>query len=208
MGEVNDPLIYLVSPWCDLGIGLLCWGLAFAKSTALWKQWAQADWALSLLTPTTELWLPKLGIRRYHQSKPEFWTPLELSDNRMVISVNLSFGNTASLWSTRGSRSTFPSPVKKRISRSSQRRNRIRKEAFFSRKKAFPSPSAPSLPFWTLLPLRPKDVDSSGILDEEAEHTETGINNKSKRVPVSVLAMFCFSLWKADIWERTWVVLS
>ena len=94
---------------------------------------------------------------------------------------------------TRGSRSPFPSPVKKRISRSSQRRNRIRKEAFFSRKKAFPSPSAPSLPFWTLLPLRPKDVDSSGILDEEAEHTETGINNKSKRVPVSVLAKFCFS---------------
>ena len=35
---------------------------------------SQADWALSLLTPTTELWLPKLGIRRYHQSKPEFWT--------------------------------------------------------------------------------------------------------------------------------------
>ena len=113
---------------------------------------------------------------------------------------------------TRGSRSPFPSPVKKRISRSSQRRNRIRKEAFFSRKKAFPSPSAPSLPFWTLLPLRPKDVDSSGILDEEAEHTETGINNKSKRVPVSVLAKFCFSywpsIWKAEIWERTWVVLS
>ena len=46
------------------------------------------------------------------------------------------------------------------------------------------------LPFWTLLPLRPKDVDSSGILDEEAEHTETGINNKSKRMPVSVWSSF------------------
>ena len=33
-----------------------------------------ADSALSLLTTTTELWLPKLGIRRYHHSKLEFWT--------------------------------------------------------------------------------------------------------------------------------------
>ena len=120
------------------------WALAFAKSTALWKQCAQADWALSLLTPTTELWLPKLGIRRYHQSKPEFWTPPELSDTRMVISVNLSFGNTASLWIQGGLGHPSPSPVKKRISRSSQRRNRIRKEAFFSWKKASPCPSAPS----------------------------------------------------------------
>ena len=151
---------------------------------------SQADWALSLLNATTELWLPKLGIRRYHHSKPEFWTSPELSDTRVVISVNLSFGDTASLWIQGGLGHPSPSPVKKRISRSSQRRNRIRKEAFFSRKKAFPSPSAPSLPFWTLLPLRPKDVDSSGILDEEAEHTETGINNKSKRMPVSVWSSF------------------
>ena len=43
--------------------------------------------------------------------------------------------------------------------------------------------------FWTIFPLRPKDVDSSGILDEEAEHTETGIN-KSKRMPVSVWSSF------------------
>ena len=50
------------------------------------------------------------------------------------------------------------------------------------------------LPFWTLLPLRPKDVDSSGILDEEAEHTETGINNKSKRVPVSAWPSFAFQI--------------
>ena len=142
---------------------------------------SQADSALSLLTTTTELWLPKLGIRRYHHSKPEFWTSPKLSDTRVVISVNLSFGDTASLWIQGGLGHPSPSPVKMRISRSSQRRNRIPKEAFFSRKKAFPSPSAPSLPFWTLLPLRPKDVDSSGILDEEAEFTETGINNKSKR---------------------------
>ena len=80
---------------------------------------SQADWALSLLTPTTELWLPKLGIRRYHQSKPEFWTPPELSDTRMVISVNLSFGNTASLWIQGGLGHPSLSPVKKRISRSS-----------------------------------------------------------------------------------------
>ena len=97
----------------------ISWALAFAKSTALWKQCAQADWALSLLTPTTELWLPKLGIRRYHQSKPEFWTPPELSDTRMVISVNLSFGNTASLWIQGGLGHPSLSPVKKRISRSS-----------------------------------------------------------------------------------------
>ena len=99
--------------------GIISWALAFAKSTALWKQCAQADWAPSLLTPTTELWLPKLGIRRYHQSKPEFWTPPELSDTRMVISVNLSFGNTASLWIQGGLGQPSLSPVKKRISRSS-----------------------------------------------------------------------------------------
>ena len=105
---------------------------------------SQADWALSLLTTTTELWLPKLGIRRYHHSKPEFWTSPELSDTRVVISVNLSFGDTASLWIQGGLGHPSPSPVKMRISRSSHRRNRIRKEAFFSRKKASPSPSAPS----------------------------------------------------------------
>ena len=92
---------------------------------------SQADWALSLLTPTTELWLPKLEIRRYHQSKPEFWTPPEFSDARVVISVNLSFGNTASLWIQGGLGHPSPSPEKKRKSQSSQRRNRIRKEAFF-----------------------------------------------------------------------------
>ena len=48
--------------------------------------------------------------------------------------------------------------------------------------------------FWTVLPLRPKDVDSSGILDERAEHTETGINNKSKRVLVSVWPSFAFHI--------------
>ena len=106
---------------------------------------SQADWALSLLTTTTELWLPKLGIRRYHHSKPEFWTSPELSDTRVVISVNLSFGDTASLWIQGGLGHPSPSPVKMRISRSSQRRNRIRKKAFFSREKVFSSPSAPSL---------------------------------------------------------------
>ena len=94
---------------------------------------------------------------------------------------------------TRGSRSPFPSPVKKRISRSSQRRNRIRKEAFFSRKKAFPSPSAPSLPFWTLLPLRPKDVDSSGILDEEPEHRDRNQQQEQENAGVS-LVKFCNSI--------------
>ena len=186
---------------------LLSWALAFAKSTARWKQCAQADWALSLLNATTELWLPKLGIRRYHQSKPEFWTPPELSDTRMVISVNLSFGNTASLWIQGGLGHPSLSPVKKRISRSSQRRNRIRKEAFFSRKKAFPSPSAPSLPFWTLLPLRPKDVNSSGILDEEPEHRDRNQQQEQENAGVS-LVKFCNSIrWKAKSWERTWLII-
>ena len=153
---------------------------------------SQADSTLSLLTTTTELWLPKLGIRRYHHSKPEFWTSPELSDTRVVISVNLSFGDTASLWIQGGLGHPSPSPVKKRISRSSQRRNRIRKEAFFSRQKASSILVPRLLPFWTLLPLRPKDVDSSGILDEEPEHRDRNQQQEQESAGVS-LAKFYFS---------------
>ena len=129
----------------------------------------------------------------------------------MVISVSLSFGNTASLWIQGGLGHPSPSPVKTRISRSLQWRNRILKEAFFSRQKAPSILVPPLLPFWTIFPLRPKDVDSSGILDEEPEHRDRNQQQEQESAGVS-LAKFYFSywpsIWKAEIWERTWVVLS
>ena len=42
------------------------------------------------------------------------------------------------------------------------------------------------LPFWTLLPLRPKDVNTSGILDEEPEHRDRNQQQEQENDGVSL----------------------
>ena len=100
---------------------------------------------------------------------------------------------------TRGSRSPFPL-----ISEDEDKPKFITKKqdserGFLSRQKASSILVPRLLPFWTLLPLRPKDVGSSGILDEEPEHRDRNQQQEQESAGVSLAnnQHLCKLIWLA-----------
>ena len=92
---------------------------------------------------------------------------------------------------TRGSRSPFPLTSEEEAEVHNEETGFGKRLSSVERK--YSPVLVPRLwPFWTLLPLRPKDVDSSGILDEEPEHRDRNQQQEQESAGVS-LAKFYFS---------------
>ena len=108
------------------------------------------------------------------------------------FSFKLSFGDTCFTLDTKGTLATkVPSPVKKRISPSSKRRNKERKIAFLSRKKASSTPAF--LP--TAGASEPSssasgcDTHSSVTLGDEADPNADNINHLQEQESVGVSSL-------------------